>query len=269
MILVDAILKYPGAKWRIADWIISHFPEHHSYLEPFFGSGAVFFHKSRSNIETINDLDGEVVNFFECVRSDPERIAHEVFLTPYSREVYTAAYEGAIPEDPFARAIRFMVCCNMGYGFRTNGVRVGWKYDIAGRERAYTARAWANLPEVVIETAARLREVQIENCDAAELIRRFNNPNVLVYCDPPYVMSTRYGKQYRCEMTNDDHVELLDTLKRHKGPVVISGYQSELYDQELAGWRKDTTVSADQLSQVKSEVLWMNFDPPEQMRLEI
>lgn len=266
---MNSVLKYPGAKWGIAKWVVEHFPEHHSYLEPFFGSGGVFFNKPRSNIETINDLDGEVINFFECVRSDPERIAHEVFFTPYSREVYTSAYGGAVPDDPFKRAIRFMVCCNMGYGFRTNGTKVGWKYDVAGRERAYAARAWANLPEVVMETAARLREVQIENCDAVTLIKRFNNPNVLIYCDPPYLISTRYGKQYRHEMNTEDHMNLLDTIKRHPGPVVISGYQNDLYDRELAGWSKATTTTTDQLSQVKREVLWMNFEKPEQMRLDL
>ena len=62
---MNAILKYPGAKWRIAGWIIENMPTHHSYVEPYFGSGAVFFNKPLSNIETINDLDGEVVNFFE------------------------------------------------------------------------------------------------------------------------------------------------------------------------------------------------------------
>lgn len=72
---MNAIVKYPGAKWSLADWVISHFPEHHSYMEPFFGSGAVLFTKSRSNIETVNDLDGDVVNLFDWIRKDPERLA--------------------------------------------------------------------------------------------------------------------------------------------------------------------------------------------------
>ena len=78
------IIKYPGSKWRISDWILSYFPKHHSYLEPFFGSGAVFFSKQRSNIETINDLDEDVVNLFHWVQHDPERLAHEIYYTPYS-----------------------------------------------------------------------------------------------------------------------------------------------------------------------------------------
>lgn len=117
---MNAIMKYPGSKWSMADWIISFFPEHHSYLEPFFGSGAVLFNKPRSNIETVNDLDGNVVNLFECIRSDPERLAYQIYYTPYSRQVYDTAFT-SVPEDKFERAVNFFIRLNMGHGFRTNG----------------------------------------------------------------------------------------------------------------------------------------------------
>ena len=264
---MNAVLKYPGAKWCIASWIISYFPKHHSYLEPFFGSGGVFFTKDRSNIETVNDLDGEVVNLFACIRRDPERLAHDVFCTPYSRQVYDMAYSSGSPEDPFDRAARFLIRCNMGYGFRTTGGQVGWKNDVRGRERAYAARAWADLPDIIVSAGERLREVQIECVDATKLIRRFNDPSVLIYCDPPYVLSTRNGKQYRCEMSDEKHLELLDALKRHRGPVLISGYDNPMYASELRDWNRETTTTTDQLSRTKKEVLWMNFEPMGQTRL--
>lgn len=91
---MKAILKYPGSKWRIADEIVKRIPEHHSYLEPFFGSGAVFFNKEPSDIETINDLDNEIPNLFRCIRDDPEKLAARVTLTPYSRYEYENAYGG-------------------------------------------------------------------------------------------------------------------------------------------------------------------------------
>lgn len=264
---MSTVLKYPGAKWGIADWVISFFPKHHSYLEPFFGSGGVFFNKDKSNIETINDLDGEVVNLFECIRDDPERLARHVYFTPYSLEVYNRAYSKEPFADRFDRAGRLLVRCNMGHGFRTTGERVGWKRDVAGRERAYAAKAWCDLPDIIIDTAERLRGVQIECTSAVSLIPRFNSADVLVYCDPPYLLSTRHGKQYRCEMTEDDHLQLLDVLKKHKGPVLLSGYPSEMYDAELRGWHRETTTTTDLLSQVKKEVLWMNFEPMGQMTL--
>jgi len=155
----------------------------------------------------------------------------------------------------------------MGHGFRTTGERVGWKNDVIGRERAYAARAWANLPDIIVETAERLREVQIECAPAVEVITRFNAPDVLIYCDPPYILSTRRGKQYRCEMSDDDHLQLLDVLKRHKGPALVSGYRSPMYDSELADWHRETVETTDQLSQKKTEVLWMNFEPMRQIKL--
>ncbi len=90
-------MKYPGSKWGLVQWIISYFPEHHSYLEPYFGSGAVLFNKPQSHIETVNDLDGDVVNLFDWIRQDPERLAHEIYYTPYSRQVYEEAF-AAEPE---------------------------------------------------------------------------------------------------------------------------------------------------------------------------
>ena len=185
-----AIIKYPGSKWRIADWIISFFPEHHSYVEPFFGSGAVFFRKERSNIETINDLDGEVVNFFEWVRNDPERLARAIYLTPYSRKVYEDAYGPG--GNSLERAVKFCTRLNMGHGFRTTGGKVGWKCDIQGRERAYTLNDWNNMPEKIIQAAERLKEAQIECKPAVDVIERFNFENVLIYCDPPYLLETRF-----------------------------------------------------------------------------
>ncbi|MCX4339979.1 MAG: DNA adenine methylase [Lachnospiraceae bacterium] len=140
---MKAVIKYPGSKWRIADWIISFFPEHHSYLEPFFGSGAVLFNKPRSHIETVNDLDGNVVNLFEWIRRDPERLAREIYYTPYARQMYEDAFD-AVPEDSLRRAVNFFIRLNIGHGFRTNGERVGWKNDVQGRERAYAAQDWAH-----------------------------------------------------------------------------------------------------------------------------
>lgn len=100
-------MKYPGSKWNLARWIIQFFPPHHSYLEPFFGSGAVLFNKPRSDIETVNDLDANVINLFKWVKNDPEQLAHEIYYTPYSRQVYEDLRQEYIPEcfDSFFVAV--------------------------------------------------------------------------------------------------------------------------------------------------------------------
>lgn len=261
---MKAIMKYPGSKWSIADWIINFFPEHHSYLEPFFGSGAVLFNKPRSNIETVNDLDGNVVNLFEWIRKDPERLTREIYYTPYSRQIYDETYTKE-PRDDFERAVMFYIRLNMGYGFRTNGEKVGWKNDVQGREKAYAVQDWLSLPGKIFTAAERLRGVQIENLPAVDVIQRFNSPKVLIYCDPPYMLETRHGKQYRCEMDINAHEELLDTLLQHRGPALISGYDSELYSRKLADWHREETICYSQVCSQKREVLWMNFDLNVQM----
>lgn len=258
---MKAIAKYPGSKWSLSDWIIGYFPEHHSYLEPFFGSGAVLFNKPRSDIETVNDLDGNVVNLFECIKEDPEKLARRIYLTPYSREVYEKAFI-EVPSDKFESALNFYIRLQMGHGFRTTGERVGWKNDVQGREKAYAANDWCNIPEKIMQAAERLRGVQIDNRPAVELIKRFNYKNVLIYCDPPYMLETRHGKQYRCEMNYDGHEELLDTLLQHKGFVAISGYETSLYCKKLSEWNRYETVSYSQTCSKKKEVIWLNFEPP-------
>lgn len=237
-------------------------------MEPFFGSGAVLFNKPRSNIETVNDLDGSVVNLFECIKEDPEKLARYIYYTPYAREVYEKVFRER-SQDKFERATNFYIQLNMGHGFRTNGEKVGWKNDVQGRERSYASQDWCNLPEKIMQAAERLRGVQIDNRPAIELIPRFNFENVLIYCDPPYMMETRHGKQYRCEMTNREHEELLAILIEHKGKVLISGYDTELYNSMLVGWNKYETTAYSQVCSLKKEVLWINYEPPgKQMTFE-
>lgn len=230
-------------------------------MEPFFGSGAVLFNKPRSHIETVNDLDGNVVNLFRWIRENPERLAHEIYYTPYARQIYNDAFSSS-PEDSLGQAVNFYVRLNMGHGFRTTGEKVGWKNDVQGRERSYASQDWCNLPEKIMQAAERLRGVQIENRPALELIERFNYENVLIYCDPPYMLNTRHGKQYRYEMDDKDHEELLLLLRKHKGAVLISGYDTELYQEMLGDWNRYVKTSYSQVRSKKLEVLWTNYNLP-------
>jgi site-specific DNA-adenine methylase len=153
---IPRILHYPGSKWSMADWIISHFPEHQTYLEPFFGSGAVLFSKKRSELETINDIDGEVINLFKVIREKPDELAYSI------------------------------------------------------------------------------------------------------YADPPYILSTRTTSSYKNEMTNEDHVELLEVLDKHPGPVILSGYSHPIYDEILKHWRRETKRAKAEAGAIREEVLWIN-----------
>ena len=264
VIKIKSFLRYPGSKWRIASWILSYFPEHRSYLEPFVGSGAVFFSKQRSDIETINDLDGDVVNLFYWVKHDPEKLANEVYYTPYARQIYDNAYLPDDKENSLDKAVKFLIRLNMGYGYRTTEAKVGWKNDVQGREKAYAALDWKSLPDRIIEVTERLRGVQIENRQAVDVISKFNYENVLIYCDPPYLLDTRSGGN---EMTEEAHEQLLHQLKEHKGSVLLSGYESEMYNSLLKDWHKETQTTYSQAGSKKQEVLWMNFEPQVQLSL--
>lgn len=265
---MNTVLKYPGAKWRIADWIIAQFPKHHTYLEPYFGSGAVLFNKPASAIETVNDLDWDVCNLFHCIRNDAQRLASKIALTPFARDEYEDTFKIQFDElmsqiDPYEKARQFLVKCWQGHGFRTNGYKVGWKNDVQGRENMYATYNWYRLPEWIIGIVDRLKQVQIENRPAIEVIQRHKYSKVLIYCDPPYLLDTRTGKQYKHEMTEQDHVELLETLLQHPGPVMISGYESDLYNNTLKGWRKNQIQSNAEYYSGKSriETIWMNYKP--------
>ena len=254
---MNAILNYPGAKRGMARQIVELMPSHRSYLEPFFGSGAVLFNKPPSAIETVNDIDGDITNFFRVLREQTDDLIRAISLTPYSRDVFDDAHENR-GTDPFDRAYRFAIRSRMGHGFKTYQ-KTGFKIDVYARERSYCVNAWNRMPTQLAEAAARLKGVQIENRPALELIRKFNHDNVLIYADPPYLLNTRGGKQYRCEMTEQDHVELLAALRDHKGSVILSGYPSELYDRELRGWQRIQRKSYNQNSDPRTEVLWCNF----------
>lgn len=265
-----SVLKYPGSKWNIAGNIIELIPKHHSYVEPFFGSGAVLFNKVPSDIETINDLDCEVTNLFRCIQKDSERLARLIMTIPFSREEYDRQFEipkGVVFNDSFQRAAGFLVRCWQGHGFRTNGYKVGWKNDVQGREKMYALWNWYRLPEWIIDIAERLRKVQIENRPAIEVIERFNYSNVFMYLDPPYLLGTRNGKQYAHEMTDAEHETMLKIALGSKAKIIISGYESDMYNDYLKSWNKCIFDSCAEHGKPRKEVVWMNYQIG-QMRIE-
>lgn len=262
------VLKYPGSKWNIAARLNKLMPEHHSYIEPYFGSGALFFTKQPSHIETINDLDSDVTNLFSCIKQDAGRLARMLVATPYSREIYNRQFEaesiGIRERDNYSRAVDFLIRCWQGYEARTID-KAGWKNDIVGRERMYALWEWYHLPEWVVDIAERLRQVQIENRPAIELIERFNHTGVFMYIDPPYLWSVRSREQYRYEMPDGGHEKLLKTIQKSRAFIMISGYESEMYNDYLAGWKRAYFKSCTAGGRARREVVWMNYDPDGQM----
>ena len=253
---MKAILKYPGGKWKIADWIIEHFPKHKVYCEPFFGSGAVFFKKEPSYIETINDIDGNIVNLFKVCREFPEKLAAQINLTPFSREEFIDCYDMNI-ENSVERARRTVVRYHQSFG-TSNSSKKSWR-NVQSYGGPRCATMWNYLPGTVIEVCERLKQAQIESIDAIELIKRYDSEDTLIYCDPPYLQTLRKRNMYSIEMSEQQHIELLKALMHSKSKIVLSGYDSELYNDFLKDWRTDTKATIAQMGKHRVEKIWMNF----------
>lgn len=261
------LLKYPGAKWSAARWICEQLPPHGIYLEPFFGSGAVFFNKEPARLETINDRDHNVVNLFKVIREKPEELAAAVACTPWARDEYEIAcmaleaLEACAPCDyDVARARLFLVRCWQAFGTLT-GQKTGWRHSATGRAPAMP-KQWAKVPERIMQAAGRLLEAQIECTDAVQLIQKHNDPYCLIYADPPYMPETRRKKIYAVEMDASQHEAMLAALQAHSGSVVLSGYANELYDRVLKDWRRIEKKSAAERGQSRIEVLWIKEASP-------
>ena len=254
---INAILKYPGGKWRISEWIISHFPEHKVYVEPFFGSGACFFNKTPAYIETINDLDSDVVNLFKVCREYPEELARIIKFTPFSREEFISCNERS--QNSIEQARRTIVRYHQSFG-TSNSSKNSWRnVQTYGGPRCATM--WNNLPEIVFEVSDRLKEAQIENTNALTLIQRYNSEDTLIYCDPPYLRELRKRNMYAVEMDDETHIALLEILKKSKSKIILSGYDNDLYNKELKGWYTDQIETTAQMGLHRTEKLWMNFSP--------
>ncbi|WP_086348520.1 DNA adenine methylase [Candidatus Enterococcus clewellii] len=256
------ILNYPGSKWRLADIIIENIPPHTTYLEPFFGSGAVFFSKDRSQIETINDLNERVYNFFKVCREQPEQLAKLTYLTPHSRQEQQLSDKDGGSE--LERARKFLVQSWQTVG----GVqrhKSGWRSNID--KIGGKLHEWNEIPERIMEVADRLKDAQIENQDAVKLLQRYSRKDVFAYVDPPYLLSTRKCRYYETDMEDEQQPELLEVLRDFEGKFILSGYANELYDEILKDCYKVYINAQAEGGQSRTEVLWMNYEPSGQMTL--
>ena len=218
----SAALRYPGSKWSLAQDIVNQFGDHYHYIEPYFGSGAVFFTKPVSPHELINDMNSLVVNFFRVLRDQTDDLLFAIEATPWSREEYDHSHvlSGNVIED----ARRFVTRIWQAHASDL-AKKTGWKNRGSAQPARGMSIRWQRVPAELAELAMRLKDAEIENRPAIEVMTRFATKDTLIYADPPYLMETRTQKMYAHEMSIEQHVEMLDVLARHPGPVVISGYE--------------------------------------------
>ena len=249
------LLRWHGGKWKLALWIISHFPSHKVYVEPFGGVGSVLMQKLPAVSEIWNDLEGEVVNLFQVLRSDrADELARQVYLTPFSRQEYHLLYE--MSDDPVERARRLIARSFMGQSSKGALRKSGFNSRINDDGFPSRLSALRALPDEFPVIIARLRNVIIEQRPAEALFLQYDRPDALFYVDPPY-LSDR-ADHYNHEIDEEGHASLLKTLRRLHGMVVLSGYPSDLYDSTLTDWRRVEMAAFADGARPRTEVLWLN-----------
>lgn len=271
-------LRYYGGKWRLAPWIISHFPEHQNYVEPCGGAASVLLQKPRSPLETYNDLDGNVVNFFRVLRDRPDELIRKIRLTPWARSEYELAWKPCQDKVEWARRFFAFAWQSMNgtANLKSGGTWACQKWS----DRRYV------LPTVVLRSvidelenvARRFEYVQIENSDAILCISRFDNEDALIYCDPPYVVSERSHKnEYTIEVDGGFHHSLATMLDDCQGYAIVSGYACPLYTElyEVHGWHRVDKEAQTNSGGKRIESLWLSprtveaLNKPEQLAMEM
>lgn len=255
-----------GGKYSHLDWLLPLLPEATHYCEPFGGSAAVLINRQPSPVETYNDLDGEVVNFFRVLREQKEALVEAIGLTPFSRaEFETAINDRGEDLSDLERARRFYI--------RARQVRTGLAQKASSGRWAHcllTSRAgmagavsrWLGAVEDLPLIAQRLLRVQIENAPAIEVINRYDSEETLFYCDPPYPHGSRGDSNaYAYEMTDEQHYELAETLRQVKGKVVLSGYKCELMEELYGDWHRIEAPEkiAHSVKTLRRETVWLNY----------
>jgi DNA adenine methylase len=263
-------LRWFGGKWKLAPWIISHFPQHRIYVEPFGGAASVLLRKPRAYAEVYNDLDDWAVNLFRVLRDADQsaRLLELLRLTPFARTEFDLSGRvlDAAEGDPVELARQLIVRSFMGFGSNAhNGRSTGFRAN-SNRSGTTPAQDWGNYPDALPALIDRLRGVGIENRDAQEVMLQHDAPATLHYVDPPYMFEVRSPgnkydlkyRQYRHELSDDEHHDLLCTLQALQGMVVLSGYATPLYDTHLQQWRRVETLAHADGARERTEVLWIN-----------
>lgn len=255
-----------GGKFSHLDWLLPLLPAAHHYCEPFSGSAAVLLNRIPAPVETYNDIDGEVANFFRVLRDNPDALTRAVALTPFSREEFFRAIAKSPPaRDDLERARRFYVRARQARTGLAQTASLGRWANCKDTSRAGMSGVvsrWLGGVEALPEIATRLLRVQIENRPAIDVIRLYDSPNTLFYCDPPYLHDTRGDSSaYGFEMSEEAHVELAAQLLNCTGKAAISGYRNALMDRLYRDWRRfDAPLKqCHSIKKPRQESLWMNY----------
>jgi DNA adenine methylase len=256
-------LRYYGGKWNLAPWIISFFPPHKNYVEPCGGAASVLLQKPRSPLETYNDLDGNVVNFFRVLRDRPDELIRKIRLTPFAREEVEIS-KWDIQGDDVERARIFFVRCNFGISARPGGGVSANFGPSTYHGQSYTNRVVdvEQIKDGLDIISKRMIGVQVEHREAMDIIDTFDHDEALIYFDPPYLQETRGHEDnvYSLEMNEQQHAAAASLLRECAGYVVVSGYACPLYTElyEAHGWQRHDKEAQTNSGGKRIESVWLS-----------
>jgi len=259
-----------GGKFSHLNWLLPLLPQTHHYCEPFAGSAAVLLNRIPASVETYNDLDGEVTNFFRVLRDNGKELIRLIALTPFSREEYfNAIYGDANEISDIERARRFYICARQTRTGLAQTASLGRWANCKNTSRSGMSGVvsrWLGGVESLDIIAERLLRVQIENRPATHIITLYDGPDTLFYCDPPYLHETRGdSKAYSYEMDEIEHREFSKVINSCNGLAAISGYDHPLMDELFpkSKWYKsfEAVKPIHSTKDLRQEVLWTNYNP--------
>lgn len=250
-------LRYYGSKWQLAAWIYQYLPPHEHRVIPFAGSLSDTLRWPVPKLETVSDLDGRVFNFFQILRDRPTELIRAIKLTPWHEREYELSRE-PVP-DPLEDARRFWVTCWMSVQGGPNPGKSGFRF-VKSREGRLSGVAKDGVQiDHLYDVAERLKHIQFLNKNALEVIKKFKNePNALIYLDPPYIKETRaMVTGYNHESEEALHTVVAELVHDCAGYVVICGYTSDLYSDLYADWHKVNRTARVNGGGSKQETLWL------------
>jgi DNA adenine methylase len=255
-----------GGKFNHLDWLLPLLPEIHHYCEPFGGSAAVLLNRPPSPVETYNDIDGEVVHFFQVLRDRPDELIRAIGLTPFSREeFYKAVTTNGETLSAVERARRFFIRARQARTGLAQTASLGRWANCKNTSRSGMSGVvsrWLGSVHSLPEIAERLLRVQIENRPAGDVIHLYDSPQTLFYCDPPYLHEVRGDrKAYGYEMQDAEHAEVARLLERCQGKAAVSGYRCDYMDMWYKGWKRVDAPEkhCHSIKKPRQEALWVNY----------
>lgn len=266
-------VNWVGGKVQMADYIINHMPEHKRYVELFGGSGAVLFKKAKSEVDIYNDMHGGITNLYRVLRDKDktEDLIRQIELTPYSREeFYDCRDNWEKCDDGIEKARKFLAVGIMSFSGSAASPQPSWSFSYNDNS---PIKQFVNVESRLLSCHKRLKNVLIESKDGLEMIltEDVDQPDTLLYVDPPYVKTTRSeSTKYKYDFEDRQQNILINRLKKFSGYVVLSGYDNRKYNRMLEGegwtkkeWETLTSGMRQEISKEEKErveILWMNYD---------